>query len=113
MILHKFLEKMSTRTVSKYDMACAKFFQRKMYYKSYDILESKYGRVYMENQITELLRNEYSKDNANDDEIEVKMFSKIRELIEIKDKEEQKDEEDEEDEDENELIELGDDFPDY
>ena len=101
---------MSTRTVSKYDMARAKFFQRKMYYKSYDILESKYGRAYMENQITELLRNEYSKDNANDDEIEVKMFSKIRELIEKKDKEEQQEEEDK---DENVIIEMLDDFPDY
>ena len=102
---------MSNRTISKYDLARAKFFQRKMYYKAYDILASKYGRVYMENQITELLRNEYSKDNPNDDEIEVKMFSKIHELTEIKDKEEQEQEED--DEDQKELIEIGDDFPDY
>ena len=90
-------------------MACAKFFQRKMYYKSYHILESKYGRVYMEKQITELLKNEYSKDNPDDDEIEVKMFSKIRELIEIKDKEEQEQQENRDQEE----IELGEDFPDY
>ena len=104
---------MTTRTISKHDMARAKFFQRKMYYKSYHILESKYGRVYMEKQITELLKNEYSKDNPDDDEIEVKMFSKIRELIEIKDKEEQEEQEEQENGDQEELIDLLDDFPDY
>ena len=66
-----------------YDRAKAKFFQRQMYYGAYNNLKSKYGRTNIENQIIELLKNEYSKDNPNDDEIEMKMFIKI---IEIQDK---------------------------
>jgi len=66
-----------------YDRAVSKFFQRQLYYGAYNILTSKYGRTNIGEQIIELLKNEYSKDNPNDDEIEMKMFIKI---IEIQDK---------------------------
>ena len=63
-----------------YDRARAKFFQRQMYYGAYNDLKNKYVRVLIEKEIIELLKNEYSKDNPNDDEIEMKMFTKITEI---------------------------------
>ena len=72
----------------KYNTARAKFFQRQMYYGAYNILKSKYGRINIEEQIIELLKNEYSKDNPNDDEIEMKMFVKITQIHDKKAEEE-------------------------
>jgi hypothetical protein len=91
----------------KYDTAMAKFFQRQMYYGAYNNLKSKYGRTNIENQIIELLKNEYSKDNPNDDEIEMKMFTKI---TQIQDK---KEEEEMEEKDTLPDVDLLDDLPDY
>ena len=71
----------------KYKLAIAKFLQRQMYYGAYNNLKSKYGRTNIEKQIIELLKNEYSKDNPNDDEIEIKMFIKITEINDKKDAE--------------------------
>jgi len=88
-----------------YDRARAKFFQRQMYYGAYNILKSKYGRTNIEEQIIELLKNEYSKDNPNDDEIEMKMFTKITE-IHHKKAEEEREKEKENDTEKDEPYEL-------
>ena len=79
-----------------YDRAVAKFFQRQMYYGAYNNLKHKYVRKLIEEQIIELLKNEYSKDNPNDDEIEMKMFCKITEIHNKKEKEEREKEKEKE-----------------
>jgi hypothetical protein len=79
-----------------YDRAKAKFFQRQMYYGAYNDLKHKYVRVLIEEQIIELLKNEYSKDNPNDDEIEMKMFSKITQIHNKKAEEEREKEKEKE-----------------
>ena len=79
-----------------YDRARAKFFQRQMYYGAYNDLKHKYVRVLIEEQIIELLKNEYSKDNPNDDEIEMKMFSKISQICDKKAEEEREKEKEKE-----------------
>ena len=79
-----------------YDRARAKFFQRQMYYGAYNDLKNKYVRVLIEEQIIELLKNEYSKDNPNDDEIEMKMFSKITQIHDKKAEEEREKEKEKE-----------------
>ena len=77
------------------------FFQRQMYYGAYNDLKHKYVRVLIEEQIIELLKNEYSKDNPNDDEIEMKMFSKITQIHDKKAEEErEKEKENDTEEDE-------------
>ena len=85
-----------------YDRAKAKFFQRQMYYGAYNDLKHKYVRVLIEQEIIELLKNEYSKDNPNDDEIEMKMFCKITE-IHNKKAEEEREKENENDKETYEL----------
>lgn len=82
-----------------YDRARAKFFQRQMYYGAYNDLKNKYVRVLIEEQIIELLKNEYSKDNPNDDEIEMKMFSKITQIHNKKAEEEREEREKEKEND--------------
>jgi len=79
-----------------YDRAIAKFFQRQMYYGTYNDLKHKYVRVLIEEEIIELLKNEYSKDNPNDDEIEMKMFSKITQIHDKKAEEEREKEKEKE-----------------
>ena len=59
-------------------------------------MKNKYVRVLIEKEIIELLKNEYSKDNPNDDEIEMKMFSKISQICDKKAEEEREKEEEKE-----------------
>ena len=87
-----------------YDRARAKFFQRQMYYGAYNDLKNKYVRVLIEEQIIELLKNEYSKDNPNDDEIEMKMFSKITQIHDKKAEEEREKEKEKENDTEEETT---------
>ena len=86
-----------------YDRARAKFFQRQMYYGAYNDLKNKYVRVLIEKEIIELLKNEYSKDNPNDDEIEMKMFSKITQIHDKKAEEEREKEKENDTEEETTL----------
>jgi hypothetical protein len=87
-----------------YDRARAKFFQRQMYYGAYNDLKHKYVRVLIEEQIIELLKNEYSKDNPNDDEIEMKMFSKITQIHDKKAEEEREKEKENDTEEEQPIL---------
>lgn len=89
-----------------YDRARAKFFQRQMYYGTYNDLKDKYVRVLIEEQIIELLKNEYSKDNPNDDEIEMKMFSKITQIHNKKAEEEREKEKENDTEEDEPSVDL-------